>query len=133
MPTKYRQRYEQYLKSPQWQEKRQHIAQLRNHTCQKCKKVVKVGFHIHHKTYKHLGNELDNELMFLCENCHNKLHFQKAVKKSKSKRKTITCKKCLGKISYSKYMKEFMTHCPYCSAYIGRPNKFGKITQKKSS
>ncbi|MBQ2871601.1 hypothetical protein IJE86_07860 [bacterium] len=120
-------RYTDYLKSPEWAKKRQHIAVLRKFTCEKCKKVIKTGFHIHHKTYKHFMNERDNELMFLCEDCHNRLHRIRNLKKcSKSKRKTITCKFCLNKISKDKYMKEALTHCPYCSSYIGRPTYYKK-------
>jgi 5-methylcytosine-specific restriction endonuclease McrA len=117
--------YEEYLQSPAWQSKRHHIAVLRNYTCEKCKKVVKTGFHIHHKTYRHFGDEKDNELMFLCESCHKKLHINKNLQKAKTrKRKTITCKYCLSKISHKKYIEDFLTHCPYCNRYIGRPTSY---------
>ena len=117
--------YLAYLKSNKWFQKRQHIASLKNYTCEKCKKVVKSGFHIHHKTYKHLTNEKDNELMFLCETCHKRLHQNKNINKyKKSTKKTFTCKFCLNKISLKKYMDNYLTHCPYCSSYIGRPSYY---------
>lgn len=133
--NKKREKYLKYLQSNDWKTKRQHIAEIRKFTCEKCKKIIKVGFHIHHKTYKHLGRELDCELMFLCEDCHNKLHYKKNIQrktKKSSKRRYITCKHCLNKISYARYIKDILIHCPYCNSYIGRPNKLGKIVQKSN-
>lgn len=125
MAKKFSLEYKEYLMSDEWQEKRLHIAKLRKYTCEKCKKIIKSGFHIHHKTYKHFGAEKDHELMFLCRNCHKIVHIKKNIKKAKSKKsKTITCKYCLSKIPHKKYLESYMTNCPFCSKYIGRPSSF---------
>lgn len=34
-----------------------------------------VKFHVHHLTYKHVGYELDTDLMLLCAPCHNLVHY----------------------------------------------------------
>ena len=69
-----REEYEAYLHSKQWKQKRQEIAERRNFTCEICGQKTLNNFHIHHKTYIHFGAERDNELKFLCENCHENLH-----------------------------------------------------------
>lgn len=66
--------YQAYLNSNEWFIKRMEKAREQHYTCQKCKKVIMHGFHIHHKTYKNFGNEPLSDLMFLCEECHMKVH-----------------------------------------------------------
>lgn len=66
--------YQAYLNSKEWFIKRMEKAREQHYTCQKCKKVIMHGFHIHHKTYKNFGNEPLPDLMFLCEECHMKVH-----------------------------------------------------------
>ena len=93
----YKQRYLDYLKSEQWALKRQQKAKEKNFTCEICGKVILKGFHIHHKTYKRLGNELMSDLKFLCEECHTNLHCSLKVSKMKKKnpKKIInSCQNC---------------------------------------
>ena len=66
--------YENYLRTNHWRLRRQRIANYHNHLCQGCGIRVEKGFHIHHLTYRNIGNELDSDLAFLCEKCHNDLH-----------------------------------------------------------
>ena len=66
--------YENYLRTNHWRLRRQRIANHHNHLCQGCGIRVDKGFHIHHLTYRNIGNELDSDLAFLCEKCHNDLH-----------------------------------------------------------
>ena len=73
--------YKEYLKSDEWQQKRIDKARQMNYTCEICGKVVVFGFHIHHKTYKHIFNEPLSDLQFLCEECHEKKHKEKVPKK----------------------------------------------------
>ncbi len=98
MKSKYRKKYLEYLKSDKWQEVRKAKAKEQNYTCERCHKVIKKGFHIHHKTYEHLGNEPLSDLMFLCEDCHKEIHKiiakkkmrkSKTSPKNKNKRKTV--------------------------------------------
>lgn len=74
--------YEEYLKSPRWRTKRLLKAKQAHYTCEVCGKVIKKGFHIHHLTYKHLGNEPLEDLAFLCEDCHTNIHYDKNAKKT---------------------------------------------------
>lgn len=48
--------------------------------CEKCKGYGKLE--VHHKTYKHHGEELDylEDLMVLCRDCHNNIHKSLATK-----------------------------------------------------
>ena len=63
--------------SPEWKEKRIAVAQREDHVCQMCGQKVLVKYHIHHKTYARFGHEDLDDLMFLCEPCHSKLHREK--------------------------------------------------------
>lgn len=72
--SKHTQEYLDYLSSDKWKEKRVKIAEKRNYTCELCMKICDKSFHIHHLTYEHLGYESDDELMFLCEECHKNIH-----------------------------------------------------------
>ena len=74
--------YEKYLNSKHWRDLRKNIAYKQSNRCQICYKLIKKGYHIHHLTYDNIGNEKDTDLMFLCENCHNKIHNGK-IKQSK--------------------------------------------------
>lgn len=69
--------YNEYMLSPEWKEKRIAVAQREDHVCQMCGQKVLVKYHIHHKTYARFGHEDLNDLMFLCEPCHAKLHREK--------------------------------------------------------
>lgn len=68
-----RRQYELYQKSPEWKATRERRKRMDNFTCQKC------GAHellqVHHLTYEHLGNELMEDLITLCRDCHHKEHF----------------------------------------------------------
>lgn len=67
-------KYNEYLKSEQWQEKRKQKALEQGYRCEICFRQLRTGFHIHHKTYKNFGNEPMEDLMFLCKKCHEKIH-----------------------------------------------------------
>ena len=49
--------YEEYLRSKKWNIIRYQIYNHRNKKCEMCKKQLINSFHVHHKTYKRLGNE----------------------------------------------------------------------------
>ena len=71
------QTYDKYLKTNHWRTLRKTIAERDKYTCQSCKKVFKSKFHIHHLTYKRIGSELPEDLVFYCEECHNAVHGSK--------------------------------------------------------
>ena len=72
--------YKKYLETDHWKYQRKRIARNRKYTCQKCGVVAKKHFHIHHLTYKRVGNEKPNDLVFLCESCHKYFHSSEKVK-----------------------------------------------------
>ena len=72
--------YDAYLKSPEWQELRDHIRWARNYNCEEC------GIHasdtlliVHHRTYEHVTNEQPEELLLVCEECHHTLHDKEMI------------------------------------------------------
>lgn len=77
--------YNNYLRTKHWQLLRIRIAELHNYTCLRCDGIFKQGFHIHHITYKRLGNELDRDLGFYCSSCHKILHGKRKSKRAFNK------------------------------------------------
>jgi DNA-directed RNA polymerase subunit RPC12/RpoP len=108
--------YLEYLQSEEWCAKRMHIAKLNNYVCQNCNRKTFVNFHIHHLTYMHLGNELDNELVFLCSNCHKNIHNIEIEEKEEK------CLKCNGELEIKIYRnkgghRQQGLYCKNCSKY----------------
>jgi 5-methylcytosine-specific restriction endonuclease McrA len=66
--------YKDYLQSEHWKDVRKRFwkSKLHNGTCYTC------GSHrdlqVHHKTYKHIGNEKLNDFVLLCGDCHKETH-----------------------------------------------------------
>lgn len=65
--------YEEYLLTPEWLSTRKRILKRDNFQCQGCH-VKNVVFNVHHYTYVRLGEELDEDLVTLCQECHKELH-----------------------------------------------------------
>lgn len=67
--------YTAYIASPEWKAKRQeYIAAVNPTECPVCREPWGKGGHIHHKSYKHMGAEPLDDLVHLCEDCHDKIH-----------------------------------------------------------
>lgn len=64
--------YESYIHSSAWRNRRKRALELANYKCEKC--GCKENLHVHHLSYEHFGNELDNELQVLCRECHQRVH-----------------------------------------------------------
>lgn len=62
--------YKSYINSVKWKETRKDFLQKR---CFCCKRRVK-SMNLHHKTYKRLGAEREQDLVSLCPNCHLECH-----------------------------------------------------------
>lgn len=92
--SKLKDKYEKHLKTEKWANTRQLKAKEQNFTCEMCGVEVLKGFHIHHKTYKHLGNEKLEDLMFLCENCHKNIHIVLKAQHNNKKKKPQNQKAC---------------------------------------
>ena len=67
-----REKYYEYLESPQWKEKRRAVLQRDNYVCQAC--LHRRASQAHHLTYEHIYNEPLFELVAVCSTCHEKLH-----------------------------------------------------------
>jgi hypothetical protein len=64
--------YKQYLKSDKWKAIRNKILEKFNGTCVVCDAQTQVD--VHHKTYKNIGHENEDDLIVLCRTCHAKFH-----------------------------------------------------------
>lgn len=65
-------KYNKYIESIEWKEKRIYIINQRNWICERCGNDK--FLQIHHWSYKNLWKELDNELFCLCKKCHKEFH-----------------------------------------------------------
>lgn len=83
--------YNDYLKSKHWYFKRKEFFNKNSKICNKCRS--KKNLVVHHKTYKHIGNELLSDLICLCEKCHNKFHSNKKLNKINNNKTIIKIKK----------------------------------------
>ncbi|WP_354005557.1 HNH endonuclease [Paenibacillus polymyxa] len=65
--------YKDYLGGRHWQNVRKRFAESKfKNECNVCKSKNKLN--LHHKSYKRVGKERLNDLVYLCESCHNKAH-----------------------------------------------------------
>lgn len=71
-PSKYRLDYDQYISSSKWE--RRKVAYYAKHprVCRACGTDERI--HLHHHTYARMGHELDDDLVPLCQNCHDLVH-----------------------------------------------------------
>lgn len=67
-----KERYEAYLKSPEWRRKRLAAPQRAEHRCQVCYSHKRLD--VHHRTYVRFGEEHDADLTVLCRRCHELFH-----------------------------------------------------------
>jgi len=64
--------YNQYLKSVEWKMISKAVRQRAKGICEKCKQ--KPCQHVHHLTYRNVGNEKSQDLIAVCRKCHSDLH-----------------------------------------------------------
>jgi hypothetical protein len=64
--------YNNYLKSTHWKRTKEAFFQNRTKKCFLCHN--KKDIVVHHKRYSTIGFERKNDLRYLCQNCHNKIH-----------------------------------------------------------
>lgn len=87
----YRTEYVTYIASAAWRAKRrEYIAVVAPTECPVCEGPWGPGDHIHHKSYEHMGAEPLEDLVHLCEACHDKLHalYQRPVWRRRGLRAT---------------------------------------------
>lgn len=65
-------RYNEYLLSDTWKEKRRRVLKRDNYQCQAC--LNRKAEHVHHLTYDRVFNEPLFDLTSVCTPCHKALH-----------------------------------------------------------
>lgn len=68
-----KQKYDDYIKSAAWQQKR--IKFIEQHPTKKCFCGKSTNLHVHHATYDRLGNEDFADLRLVCNDCHDMIHY----------------------------------------------------------
>jgi 5-methylcytosine-specific restriction endonuclease McrA len=66
--------YAWYLGSAFWRERREHILERANYTCEKC--GARPATEVHHLTYVRVFQELPSDLVALCRQCHAEIHWR---------------------------------------------------------
>lgn len=64
--------YGDYLRTPEWRERRQNAIDLAGGRCRLCNTDERL--HVHHRTYERRGCEHPDDLTVLCEDCHALFH-----------------------------------------------------------
>ena len=67
-----KEKYLDYLKSPEWDEKRKSKLKEAGFRCQLCNSQGEL--HVHHRTYARILYEIPEDLIVLCSKCHEKFH-----------------------------------------------------------
>jgi hypothetical protein len=70
------QAYEAYLQTDAWRAKRAEALKRDGGVCQGCR--TQRATQVHHLTYAHLGDELLFELISVCDDCHLRIHADRA-------------------------------------------------------
>lgn len=117
--------YETYIRSEAWHMKRMMVARLANFRCHRCGKEVYRGFHIHHLSYRHFGDEPLCDLMFLCEDCHKIVHGVKSKPKNRTKELDgVVCKQCGCKnFTVKRHKNNVGAYCCNCGKWVKFLNK----------
>jgi hypothetical protein len=64
--------YKPYLQTEEWERKRRDAVERARGVCEKCGSPD--NLQVHHKTYERRGEELPEDLIVLCSECHKKEH-----------------------------------------------------------
>ena len=67
-----KEKYQEYLASPEWKARRERALELAEHKCVLC--LSSDHLNVHHNYYGNLGNEADADLVVLCADCHSRHH-----------------------------------------------------------
>lgn len=71
--------YKRYIASKAWNRRRKAWYRKHGRHCRACSSTK--NLHLHHRTYERLGTELDEDLVALCESCHDHVHqFHRTLK-----------------------------------------------------
>lgn len=64
--------YSSYLRTAQWEERRQRALKRAGRKCSLCSR--KTRLQVHHRTYERIGEERASDLIVLCDGCHSAHH-----------------------------------------------------------
>jgi 5-methylcytosine-specific restriction endonuclease McrA len=67
--------YRDYLKTPEWHERRKEHLVKAFCRCQVCN-ASQIRLEVHHRTYERRGYERYEDLIVLCDKCHKLFHEQ---------------------------------------------------------
>lgn len=73
-----RERYVAYLRSPEWQARRELALEAADGRCQVC--YDDKSLHVHHRTYRRFAAEVPSDLTVLCDGCHELFHKNRKLK-----------------------------------------------------
>ena len=73
MSTARQLRYWEYVQTPQWKERANHMRARAGHRCQICNSR-KGPLDVHHRCYDDVGEEDNRDLVVLCRECHDLFH-----------------------------------------------------------
>ena len=96
---KHSEEYKRYMRSRDWEHKRQRRLEVDGHKCVMCgrpESKCRNGLQVHHISYTRLGNEdVGNDLVSLCPGCHKKIHnYYGRNRLANSVSKVLTKKNC---------------------------------------
>ncbi len=66
--------HREYLTTPKWKAKREAVIRRAGHLCEGCGIYIGEKGQVHHKTYDNFKNEFLFELIYLCSDCHSRVH-----------------------------------------------------------
>ncbi len=66
--------HREYLSTPKWQRKREAIMRRAGHHCEGCGVYLGERGQVHHLSYENWKNEFLFELIYLCKECHRRIH-----------------------------------------------------------
>jgi hypothetical protein len=64
--------YDEYLESPEWDERRSRVLSRARGVCEGCRKEP--ATQVHHLTYERVGREMLFDLAAVCRDCHDCIH-----------------------------------------------------------
>lgn len=71
-PSRSKSGHTAYLKSEKWKGLRRRAIDRADFKCERCGSAV--NLEVHHLTYKRFGHEELDDLVVLCNSCHNQIH-----------------------------------------------------------
>jgi len=110
IPAEMRQRYDAYIKSPEWKRRRQHAIELAGYCCEACGATAwDTRLEVHHLTYERLGDEADKDLVAMCPKCHEKADKERELKSYYKSQQALWSKRLNGWAT-KKYGEDWMAY-----------------------